>query len=100
MADTVLHITGRDVEEQALAMKFENGVWKILGDAAKFCMSSNQTKIIATLKGGAMGPKAIAVKTKLPLDSVKKHVKKLVSDGHVKHLGHGQYELPSSSLCP
>ena len=33
-ADAVMKITGRDIDEQELAMSFKGGLWTILGNAA------------------------------------------------------------------
>jgi len=91
IAETVLHVNGRDVEEQHLAMKFDDGAWEVLGPAAKFCISKSQQKIMTALKESQKGPTDIANATGLPLDSVKKDLKKLVGEGLLDHLDHGLY---------
>ncbi len=45
-ADATLHITGRDVEEQDLALRFDggNGTWTLLGDAAEWALSETRRR--------------------------------------------------------
>src|SRR6266704_1327303 len=47
-ADAVLHVTGRDVDEQELALTFSNqtGLWTLAGDAENFRLSQERQEII------------------------------------------------------
>ena len=58
-----LHITGKDVDEQELAMQFlpDTGSWVILGDAAECAETQEQQEILDALDalGGESSPKAI-----------------------------------------
>jgi hypothetical protein len=58
-----LHITGKDVDEQELAMQFvaDTGSWVILGDAAECAETAEQQEILDALDahGGEASPKAI-----------------------------------------
>ncbi|MFZ2349911.1 MAG: AAA family ATPase [Candidatus Bipolaricaulis anaerobius] len=45
-ADAILSIAGRDVPEQELALRFENGVWELLGDARDVTMSNTRRTIL------------------------------------------------------
>jgi hypothetical protein len=58
-----LHITGKDVDEQELAMQFvaDTGSWVILGDAADCAETQEQQEVLDALEalGGEATPKAI-----------------------------------------
>ena len=96
--DTVLYITGRDVEEQALAMKFTNGKWQVLGEADKIILTITKKKIIDAIKSAPpMGPLSIEKKSGLSLSTVNKNLLELALSGHVVQVGHGKYSLLTSS---
>jgi len=59
-ADGTLFVTGRDVEEQELALKFhpKEGLWELLGDAAECTMSHERQEILSILRN--VGPKTAA----------------------------------------
>ena len=61
-ADASLFITGRDVEEQSLALRFDAdcGTWTAIGDAAEYAMSSDRREILDLVRKNPMKPKAIA----------------------------------------
>ena len=48
-ADASLHVSGRDVAEQELAMSFSDGVWKVLGNAAPVYASKIRQDIMLAL---------------------------------------------------
>ena len=64
-----LKITGRDVEEQDLAVAFEGGKWRKLGDASEHRMSKERKQILGVIteqtrlgdRGEPMTPANIAV---------------------------------------
>lgn len=96
--DTVLHITGRDVEEQALAMKFTDGKWRMLGEAEKVILTPTKKKIIAALTAATpTGPLSIGKKSGLSLSTVNKNLLQLITTGHVVQVGHGKYGPPQPS---
>ena len=62
-ADASLHITGRDVEEREIALKWDAHIasWTLLGDADEYRRSRERAKIVALLqKSGPLGPKDAA----------------------------------------
>jgi hypothetical protein len=62
-ADGTLFITGRDVEEQELALKFHpgEGLWELLGEAAEYAKSQERIEIINLLREhGPKTPKELA----------------------------------------
>ena len=59
-ASAILQVTGRDIETQEIAMKFENGIWCALGPADEVALSGERKEIILLLEeNGPMYPKAI-----------------------------------------
>jgi hypothetical protein len=96
--DAEFHVTGRDVSEQSLALKFEPGlgVWSLLGDAREWAMSESRRKILEALKSeGPMRPKQIADETGVDHDVVKHLVLKMVDEGDLDTDGRGVYAIHS-----
>ena len=60
-ADAELHITGRDIEESALALRFMFPSWQLLGDATAHRLNQERRVILAALKsaGHPMGIKDV-----------------------------------------
>ena len=60
-ASAILHVTGRDIETQEIAMSFDSGIWNIMGDAKDVTLSGERKEILTLLAdSGPMFPKAIA----------------------------------------
>jgi hypothetical protein len=59
-ADATLFITGRDVEEQELALKFHpsEGLWELMGAASEYAMSQERQEILSILRN--VGPKTVS----------------------------------------
>jgi len=65
-ADAVLSATGRDIDEQELALRFDTeiGTWNILGDAAEYRQTSERQEILSVLKDApAEGMKTAEIAT-------------------------------------
>jgi len=58
-ADATLFVTGRDLEEQELALKFhpQEGLWKLMGAASEYAMSQERQEILSILRN--VGPKTV-----------------------------------------
>ena len=96
-ADAVLHVTGRDLEEQELALSFDKdtGRWTIIGDAAEHRQSETRRRVYGLLSAqGAMAPKDIAEELGLKRNAVKQHLLRVICEGAVKGAGGGRYVLP------
>jgi hypothetical protein len=95
-ADAALILTGRDVEEQDLALKWdkEYGIWSILGDGEDYRRSQKRQDIIEVLRraSGALGPKAIADCLHRDIASVKMMLGEMVEAGEISKAGRGAYE--------
>jgi RecA-family ATPase len=99
--DATLQVTGRDVEEQELALRFasEAGTWALLGDAREWAMSETRRKILEALRGApAMKPKQIADEIDADHGVVKHLVRRMVDDGQLDTDGNGYYMAPSTAF--
>lgn len=101
-ADGTLFITGRDIEEQDLAMTFDKAccTWFEMGSAKDYRISCERQVIIDAIKaaGGTATPKEIAELTGKKVNAVKQHLLKLVDDGDISRTKHGIYTLNNNSF--
>ena len=97
-----LFVTGRDVEEQDLALSFDqqSGTWTILGDAADFRMSQERRAVVDALKtiGGIATPKDIAEIMGKNVNTVKTMMRKLSLEGAIVKIKYGTYGLNGNSF--
>jgi hypothetical protein len=94
--DAVLHVSGRDVDEQELALKFDKdtGRWTILGDAQEHRSSKERNEIHTLLdRQGPMTPKKVADELDRKPANVKVLMHKMRNDGSLKSLGGGRYAV-------
>jgi len=91
--DAVLHITGRDVAECELAMKFDDGIWEVIGDATVVYATRIRQEILAALKeaDAPLGPTEIAREIGKPPGSLPKTLKRMVQDGLIQRHEGGKY---------
>jgi hypothetical protein len=95
-ADAVLHVSGRDVDEQELALKFDKdtGRWTILGDAQEHRQSKARNEIHTLLnRQGPMTPKEVAEELDQPRNTVKSAMRRMRTDGTLKGAGGGKYAV-------
>lgn len=96
-SQATLSITGRDIEEQELAVEFGrvDFKWKVLGEAWKVRAEGDQRKIMDALADstGAMGPMDLAEATGKTVASVKSMLKTLEKKQLIYKLGHGKYAI-------
>jgi hypothetical protein len=95
-ADAVLHVTGRDVEEQELALSFDKdtGRWTIIGDAAEHRQSEARQAIYGLLSAqGPMSPKEVADELDLPRNTMKSTMRRMRADGALKTVKAGKYAV-------
>lgn len=96
-ADAVLFISGRDVEEQELAVKFDpsNATWTLIGDAATFRLSAERQKIVKLLTDTdrAMTPRDLAglIGNGAKEVNVKRLCYDMSTDGQIKNAGDGRF---------
>lgn len=100
--DAALHVTGRDIEEEAeLAIRWDAPLvrWTLLGDAEEHRRSEERKQIIAKLGevGEPMSATDVAVEIERKADGVRKLVRRMVRDGELARVGTGpstKYALP------
>lgn len=90
-----LYGRGRDIEEIEKALKFDNGVWSVLGDVAEVKRSDQRRKIIEAMTEAnlPMGPADIAKATGLKVDSIRHLVGKMVAANELEKLAYGTYRV-------
>jgi hypothetical protein len=94
--DAVLHVSGRDVEEQELALKFDKdtGRWTIIGDAQEHRQSKARNEIHTLLdREGPMTPKEVADELDQPRNTVKSTMRRMRAEGTLKGAGSGKYAV-------
>ena len=99
-ADATLFVTGRDVDEQELALKWDAliGCWSLLGEAGEYRMSQERAEIIEAIRvaGRPLAPKELhdmGIGTTYP--AVKQTVWQMSKDGQLRNDG-GKYSVASS----
>lgn len=93
--DATLLVTGRDTEEQEIALKWDQDScnWLMLGDAANFRVSEGRAAIIKCLEenGAPMGPTEIASLLGKSEVAVRRTLSRMAKDGQIKSIGGGKY---------
>jgi AAA domain len=94
--DAVLLLTGRDCDEQELAVEFtpETGLWSILGDAAQYRLSQERAAILDVLQdaGEPLGPSQVARALGKEVNVTKLTMRRMWSDGQIQSVD-GKYTL-------
>jgi hypothetical protein len=101
-AEATLYVTGRDVEEQELALQFapETGMWELLGDAAEYTLSETRKIILETIEAhGALTPKQVSELTVVGHELAKKTMQRMFRDGQLAADG-GKYSIPLQIPVP
>lgn len=101
-ADAELAVTGRDIPEQSLALRFDpaTGAWTLLGDSAEWHLSLSRKEIVDLLRsvGKPMKPKAIADALGRKQDAVRQAVIRMANDNQLETNGDGAYSpVPTTS---
>jgi hypothetical protein len=95
-ADATLHITGRDISERELALRFapEAGTWTLMGDAAEYGLGETRREILEAVRGhGALTPKQVAEITSVGYELAKKTMQRMAADGQLRG-DRGSYRTP------
>lgn len=95
--NTILHVTGRDVEqaEYAIELDRQSLTWRLLGPVAEVKSTHDQQLIFDTLRDSPdpLSPKEIAELTGLKVGSIKKVLIKFREDGSIQRTQHGKYTI-------
>jgi hypothetical protein len=94
-SDGTLTLAGRDIEEQALALKFhpDEGIWELMGDAAEYALSQQRQEILKVLReNGPRTIKEVAEIIDKKYANVKRLLLKMANQQEVKSIN-GKYEI-------
>jgi len=95
-ANAILHVTGRDIETQEIAMKFDGGIWSILGEARDVLISEERRTIIELLaREGPLYPKDIGNHLGKACEATRYLLFAMKKDSQVVNTEQGKYALPS-----
>src|SRR5262249_47056670 len=93
--DAILHVTGRDLEEQELGLQVDRATnaWRLLGKADAVQMSEERRKIYLALSNSfePLSPREIAKKADMNGDCVRQLLGKMLEDGQVRSDIRGKY---------
>jgi hypothetical protein len=104
-ADAFLHVTGREIEEEAeLALRWDSGLasWTLMGDAEEYRVSQERQDIIRVLEesGVPMTPTEVAEILDKKVNTVKYLMWKMFKDGQLSSTGDGRYSLTTNPANP
>jgi len=95
----VLHMTGRDIGEQSLALSQseQTHMWRILGDAQEVTRSQERTDILDLLRMDKQPMRAKDIAGELGSNpfATKKLLADMASDGQIVRVDRGLYTLPT-----
>lgn len=94
-ADATLAITGRDVEEQELALRFSGvaGTWTLLGDAADWALGETRLTIREVVKlHGDLSPKQVSELTGIERATARVTMSRMANDGQLV-ASRGRYSI-------
>ncbi|GGL16436.1 AAA family ATPase [Mangrovihabitans endophyticus] len=96
--DGVLHVTGRDVDENEYPLTFDPaaGAWRMLdGPAGDYQLSDTRAAILRYLRHApGSTPKVIAEGVGLKADTVRQNCTRMLADGQVAAEPGGRYRVP------
>jgi hypothetical protein len=103
-ADATLHVTGRDVEEQELALKWhaDSALWSIVGEAQEYRMSKERGDVRAVLiqAGKPLTPGQVARLLGKNPNATKTLLWRMAQDGQLHAFGDGTYATISTPRNP
>jgi hypothetical protein len=98
-ADAFMYVTGRDVEEQKYALKFDpfTTSWVLQGEATEYQMTEARKDIYDALQDERrpLTPNAIAAKIDKSPGAVRERLRHMLSDGQVLANDNNQYYIPT-----
>lgn len=101
-ADGELILTGREVREAELALRFDDtcGAWSVLGDAAQHRHTSERADVLEVMRdaGAPMKPSEVAGLVGSKREAVKKIMQRMKKAGELVPADGGRYALPD--WCP
>jgi hypothetical protein len=98
--DGVLHVTGRDVDEESYALQFaaELGAWQLIGLESEHGLAETRRKILAFLRlHDGSKPGEIALGTQLSRDVTRQTCLRMTKDNQLDTDNQGRYFLPPTA---
>jgi DNA-binding transcriptional ArsR family regulator len=97
-ADAVLAVTGRDIDEQQVAMSFdeETGLWTVIGNAEAMRIPPAQRQVLEAIDAGHTSPGKIAEHLRKGRTAVQNVLTKLLSKGLIATELMGGYKLTTA----
>lgn len=99
-ADAVLHVTGRDIDEQELALTFDGsrGQWNLAGDASEYRSSQLQQAALDVLKeaGEPLTIAQVAEAMSSKYEQAKLALWRMEQEGVIRKATRGRYQMPGS----
>jgi len=104
-ADAYLHVTGREIEEEAeLAMRWDADLasWTLVGDAEEYKISQERQEIVRVLNEAEepMTPTEVAELLSKSVNAVKYLMWKMSKDGQLATTGKGRYSPTTNPANP
>lgn len=104
-ADAYLHVTGREIEEEAeLALRWDADLasWTLVGDAEEYRVSRERQDIVRVLNeaGEPMTPTEVAELLDKSANSVKYLMWRMSKDGQLTTVGKGRYSPTTNPANP
>ena len=97
-----LYVRGRDVEEGETALRFREGRWSIIGEAAAVRLSAQRKEALEVLYTApdGMSPTEVAGALGKSVGAIKKLLFDMERDGDLVKAGRGLYRHPAPKLEP
>lgn len=95
--DGTLQVTGRDVDEEDYAFRFDAQLasWNLIGKASDYGLTETRRKILSWLRqNDGSKPSEIAIGTGLDRNNVKQTCIRMAADGQIDSDGQGRYLIP------
>lgn len=95
-----LLVSGRDIEEQDLALRFEGGKWSFLGLAAEHRATQTQQAVLDALRkaGKALGPAELGERIGKNRGNTYRWLAALAENGLVREVEGGRYEIVDGAI--
>jgi hypothetical protein len=104
-ADAYLHVTGREIEEEAeLALRWDPDTagWTLAGDAAEYRLNEERTRVLRVLEeaGEPMGPREVADTLGGDYNATRQRLYQMGRSGEVQVISRGRYTIPNKLNNP
>jgi hypothetical protein len=104
-ADAYLHVTGREIEEEAeLALRWDPDTvgWTLVGDAAEYRLNEERAEVLRVLEeaGEAMGPREVSDALGADYNATRQRLYHMGRSGEVQVVSRGRYTIPNKPNNP